>query len=576
MRVRVRFTLTAGAAAAALLLALATAAPRRADAAAPGTPAASVPNDAASVAHALNRLAWGPRPGDVERMQRLGLGRWIDAQLRPERLSAGDVDARLAQLETIGLSSRVLLQRYDLPREAKREIQERRAEMEDASEEQQRAARREFLRKYAAQMDGSPRQVLDELQAAKIVRAAHSERQLDELLVDFWMNHFNVYAQKGPLRFVLGEYEREVIRPHAWGRFEDLLVATAKSPAMLFYLDNWLSADPKAAERLEAERARRTRGGFGRFGRRGRATNAGADAAQPQRQARRSGLNENYARELMELHTLGVDGGYTQRDVTEVARAFTGWTLGRIRQGEASFRFEPRLHDQGDKTVLGQRIEGGGQDEGERILHLLATHPSTAHFITLKLARRFVADEPSEALVARGTETFRRTQGDMRAVLTTLVTSPEFFAPAQRAAKVKTPLDFVVSAVRAAGVAVEDGRDLARRVADMGMPLYLQQPPTGYKDTADAWVSTSGLLARLNFALDLTAGRVRGLSGGAALLADLNSARPDDAQRRLVAQLVPQGLSETTAGTLEREREGGLEPARLAGLILGSPEFQRR
>jgi uncharacterized protein (DUF1800 family) len=370
-------------------------------------------------------------------------------------------------------------------------------------------------------MDGTPRQVLEELQAAKVVRAVHTERQLDELLVDFWMNHFNVYAQKGPLRFTLGEYEREVVRPRAWGRFEELLTATAQSPAMLFYLDNWLSSDPRAAERLEARRERRARRarvfGFGGFDRGGDQAARGDEARRRERAARHAGLNENYARELLELHTLGVDGGYTQQDVTEVARAFTGWTLRRPRR-QAEFFFDRRRHDPGDKVVLGQRIRGGGQDEGKAILHLLATHPSTARFISLKLARRFVSDTPPDDLVARAAATFTRTQGDVRAVLATLIASPEFFAPQARAAKVKTPLDFVVSAVRAAGLQVDDGRDLARRVAEMGMPLYLQQPPTGYSDAADAWVSTGGLLARLNFALDLSAGRVRGLGGAVARL----------------------------------------------------------
>jgi uncharacterized protein (DUF1800 family) len=298
------------------------------------------------------------------------------------------------------------------------------------------------------------------------------------------MNHFNVYAAKGPEEFLVGAFENDVVRPHAWGRFEDLLRATARSPAMLFYLDNWLSADPEAATR-------------------------GARRRQPA--ARRRGLNENYAREVMELHTLGVDGGYTQKDVSDVARTLTGWTIAGLREQNPRFVFNPRLHSAGDKSVLGQTIKAGGIDEGERVLHLLATHPSTARFISYKLARRFVADEPPAPLVARAAETFRRTDGDIRAVVETIVKSPEFLGPTYRAAKVKTPLEFVASAVRESGAEVTSARDLARRIAAMGMPLYLQQPPTGYKDTADAWLSTSGLLARLNLALDLAGGRVRGV-----------------------------------------------------------------
>ena len=491
----------------------------------------AVPNDEGAVRHALARLTFGPRPGDLERVRAQGLARFLDAQLHPERIDDGALAPRLKRLPTLHLDSATLMKRYDLPPDAKREIQRRRADLEDASEEQMRAARRAFVREYGDQMDGTPRQVLDELQAAKVVRAVHSERQLDELLVDFWMNHFNVYAQKGPLRFVIGEYEREVIRPRAWGRFEELLQAVAESPAMLFYLDNWLSSDPRAAREL-AERRRRVgqRRAMRGLGGRGR----DADAADEQRRrealARHGGLNENYARELLELHTLGVDGGYTQKDVTEVARVFTGWTLRRPRQ-QAEFHFEARLHDRGDKVVLGHRIAGAGREEGRQVLHLLATHPSTARFIAAKLARRFVADDPPAALVERAAATFTRTGGDIRAVLTTLVTAPEFFAPAARAAKVKTPLDFVVSAVRAAGVQVDDGRDLARRIAEMGMPLYLQAPPTGYDDGADAWVSTAGMLARFNFALDLSAGRVRGLAGPSAQLDSRQLGSPEFQRR---------------------------------------------
>jgi uncharacterized protein (DUF1800 family) len=275
---------------------------------------------------------------------------------------------------------------------------------------------------------------------------------------------------------------------------------------------------------------------------------------------RRRGLNENYAREIMELHTLGVDGGYTQKDVTEVARCFTGWTIRGLRQQDPEFHFEPRFHDDGSKMVLGQVIKGSGQDEGRRVIHLLATHPRTARFVSIKLARRFVSDEPPPALVDRTAETFRRTDGNIREVVRTIVTSPEFLASEARTAKVKTPLEFVVSAVRTSGAEVKDATDLARRIGDMGMPLYLQQPPTGYKDTADAWVSTSGLLARLNFALDLAAGRIAGVTV--------------DPTRLAAVRLVPQGLSEQTRKTLAAEVD--LTPARVAGLVLGSPEFQRR
>ena len=514
-------------------------------------PPPSPSDEDARIVHALNRLGYGPRPGDVEAVRAMGLEKWIDRQLHPERIDDGAVRSRLVGYPTLGLSVGKLIEGYEVPREVKREIQKKRAEMDGASEEDTARTRRELMKELGGSMQGMqgrPRQVVEELQAAKVVRAVYSQRQLDEVLVDFWMNHFNVFAGKGPEKFLVGAYERDVIRPHAWGRFEDLLKATAESPAMLFYLDNWLSSSPDAQPR-----ARARRGGLLRPGR-------PAPPESQQGQGRKRGLNENYAREVMELHTLGVDGGYTQKDVTEVARCFTGWTIRGLRQGDPAFVFDGRIHDGKDKVVLGQRIKGGGQGEGQQVLHLLATHPATARFISMKLARRFVADDPPAALVDRAAATFRKTGGDIRAVVAAIVESPEFVSAEARSAKVKTPLEFVASAVRASGAEVEDGRELARRIGEMGMPLYMQQPPTGYKDTSEAWVSTSGLLSRLNLALDLAAGRVRGVSVDAASLA------PD--------VLFPAGLSEPTRKTLEREP--GLDAARVAGLVLGSPEFQRR
>jgi uncharacterized protein (DUF1800 family) len=523
------------------------------------------PADDATIVHVLNRLTWGPRPGDVETVRAMGLERWLDRQLHPERIDDGALEKRLATLETHGLSSGKLLEGYELPREAKREIQKRRAELDErASEMDQRRARRELLQKYGSRMQGSPRQVIAELQEAKLLRASLSERQLDEVLVDFWLNHFNVYAQKGPVKFLAAEHER-VIRERAWGRFEDLLVATAKSPAMLFYLDNWLSADPEAAKRLN-ERVLR----YGT--RRGRRSGVTPEEMK-EALGRRSGLNENYARELLELHTLGVDGGYTQKDVTEVARAFTGWTIRGLRQKAPAFAFDARLHDPGDKLVLGRTVKAAGEAEGREILSRLANSPATARFISWKLARRLVADDPPAALVDRAAAAFERTHGEIREVVRTIVTDPEFLAAEARQAKLKTPLEFVVSAVRASGASVASVRELAKRVADMGMPLYLQQPPTGYKDTAEAWVSTSGLVARLNFALDLSAGRVPGVELPPSAFAPASGASLADA---VAARLVPSGLSPSTRATLVAETKAELSPARVAGLVLGSPEFQRR
>ncbi|HKC13680.1 MAG TPA: DUF1800 domain-containing protein [Vicinamibacteria bacterium] len=526
----------------------------------------AAPADEATVVHVLNRLGYGPRPRDLETIRVVGVKKWIEEQLRPEGVPDRAMAARLAPLKTIGLSTKELLKGYEIPPEARQAAAKARAELEKSSEEEQKQARRDLLKKYAPSMEGSPRQVLDELQEAKVLRALYSERQLDEVLVDFWMNHFNVFAQKGPERFLVGEYERDVIRPRAWGRFEDLLLATAESPAMLFYLDNWLSADPNAPP------PGRARGPYFRPGRFGGPPPRGTEAQGPRP---KRGLNENYAREIMELHTLGVDGGYTQKDVTEVARCFTGWTIRGLRQQNPEFIFDDRIHDHGDKVVLGQRIEGGGQEEARRVIHILATHPSTATFISTKLCRRFVADDPPAALVDRAAATFRRTEGNIREVVRTIVTSPEFLAQEARAAKVKTPLEFVVSAARVAGAQVEDASALARRIAAMGMPLYMQAPPTGYKDTAEAWVSTSGLVARLNFALDLAGGRIRGVTVDAVGLAS-GGPEGQSLADSMAARLVPAGLSESTRKAVEGEAGLGLDPARVAGLVLGSPEFQRR
>jgi uncharacterized protein (DUF1800 family) len=537
----------------ALALGLAVPAPVQSAERAPGE---------AKIVHALNRLSFGPRPGDVERVAKLGLEKWIELQLQPERISEPDLARRLEPFATQRLATATLVRKYDLPVEARRELQRRQSEsmQGDGDEEmKRRRVRLELERKY--ELDGNPRQVLVEQQQVKLLRAVTSERQLEEVMADFWFNHFNVFADKGPEKLLLPEYERDVIRKHALGRFEDLLLATAKSPAMLFYLDNWLSADPAAAQRVAERRAQRQR-------------RRGDDAmqARPAPGPRRAGLNENYARELMELHTLGVDGGYTQKDVTEVARCFTGWTIEGLRD-EPRFAFEARLHDPGDKVVLGRTVKGGGMDEGVEVIHRLATHPQTARFVSYKLARRFVADAPPEAVVARAAATFRSSDGDIRKVLRTLFDSPEFWSAEK--AKVKTPFEFVVSALRATGAQVQDARDAARRIGEMGMPLFLQQPPTGYKDTADAWVSTSGLLARLNFALDLAGGRVRGVRTDVRSLAP-GAGDGSELAKALAAQLVPAGVGEQTRNTLDENAGQGLDAARVAGLLLGSPEFQRR
>jgi uncharacterized protein (DUF1800 family) len=436
---------------------------------------AEIPGDRAAVEHALNRLTFGPRPNQVEDVQRLGLSRWIDQQLNPSSIDDGALTSRLTALPE---------QPDDVGRAAVRNMSE-----QERMEAQRRA--RQFSR-----------QSVQALASQKLTRAVYSERQLEEVLVDFWFNHFNVFAGKGRTALYLPDYERNAIRPHIWGSFRDLLGATAKSPAMLFYLDNWLSADPKAAEQTQRTNARR------------RARLGGSDqppqAQQPGQ--RRSGLNENYARELMELHTLGVDGGYTQQDIVEVARALTGWTLENGQAG--GFRFAPALHDRGEKKVLGHTIRsGGGIEDGERVLDIVAAHPSTARHIATKLVRRFVNDEPPAALVDKVAATFTRTKGDLREVVRTLVTAPEFYAPEHRNAKVKTPLAFVVSSVRSTGREVRDTRQLLNALQQLGMAPYQCQPPTGYDDTADTWVSAGALVTRMNIAQQLAPQRAAQIGG---------------------------------------------------------------
>ena len=483
-----------------------------------------------AIVHVLNRIGFGPRPGDVEKVRAMGLDRYIDLQLHPDRIPDRAMAARLSELTTVGMSSREIAETFALP-------------ALDARRERKQGAKNdgtEALKRKDPEQERASR-VLLELSEQKMLRAIYSERQLQEVLTDFWFNHFNVDARKGPSRFMLTEYERETIRPHVLGRFRDLLEATAKSPAMLFYLDNWMSADPSGPH---AEMVMNRRG-------------IARVRPQPQGKNAPKGLNENYGRELMELHTLGVDGGYTQKDVTEVARAFTGWTIQNPRQG-GGFLFNPRLHDTGEKVVLGHRIKAGGNiSDGEQVLDILATHPSTARFIATKLGRRFVSDTPPPSLVDRAAARFRDTSGDLREVMRTILTSPQFLSPDAYRSKIKTPLEFVASAVRATAADVTDAAPLVRTVQQLGMPLYQCQPPTGYKDAADAWVNTGALVNRMNFALSLTNNQLRGVS-----IVDSPAVRT----------MLGDEVSDATRATIAK----ATTPQQMAALTLGSPEFQRR
>ena len=648
--------------------------------------------------HALNRLTFGPRPGDVERVKQTGVDQWIELQLHPEKIDDSALDRRLDPFRTLRMRTREIvenfppdqlikqiadgkaplpqdptmravyqaqLQHYEDKQERKdkdkdkdkdinkaeatksgdaqnacrdgacrvsaESTQPAEAEQTRRREDRRRANLRaqelldlppdermkEILKmspedrrtianttkgaRADALMEGmSPQQketmqalnnpqqvVFNELTQAKLLRAIYSERQLDEVMTDFWFNHFNVFINKGADRYLLTSYERDAIRPHALGKFEDLLLATAKSPAMLFYLDNWLSVGPDSEIALGiAPRQPHGRGD-------GPSPNRRPQRPRGNKARQASGLNENYGRELMELHTLSVNGGYSQKDVTEVAKVFTGWTLDQPRKG-GDFRFEPRMHEPGDKIVLGHRIQEHGEKEGLEVLHFLAHNPNTAHFISQKLAMRFVSDDPPPALVDRMTKTYLKKKGDIREVLRTMFESPEFWSPEAYRAKVKTPLEFVVSAVRASGAQVEDARALVGTLNIMGMMPYGMQPPTGYSMKADVWVNSSALLGRMNFALGLAAGKIRGIKIDPAARPDAAGASEatPDAQQTLTTlenSLLSGDISKQTHDTISKQLEDPKisqrrldDPRRppnvaaITGLILGSPEFQRR
>jgi uncharacterized protein (DUF1800 family) len=692
-------------------------------------PADAGSNEQNRAVHALNRLTFGPRPGDVQQVLAMGVDRWMDLQLHPETIADKDLDARLAPLHTLRMSTKEILEdfpdgqmvkqvadgKHSMPSDPGRRAvyQVQVARLDEKQERKERkaaaqtpapaepaaadgaktaeelaaaaaasadsaapdanamnattatakndmssspaaeadvlktnpspadaaAARRREDRLYAdlkvqglidlrpnerykkvlamsageqvafadslrkgkgqeflegldprqkevlQAMNNPPAVVVDELSQAKLLRAVYSERQLEEVMTDFWFNHFNVFIGKGPERLLVTNYEQAVIRAHALGRFEDLLVATAKSPAMQFYLDNWLSVGPNSPQAEGAPRRPAVR--YGPYGhpraRRG---------PNPNGKKKNSGLNENYGRELLELHTLSVNGGYSQRDVTEVAKVFTGWTIDKPFDG-MSFRYDPYMHEPGPKFVLGHRIKPKGEDEGREVLHMLATSPQTAHFISLKLAQRFVSDDPPPALVDRMAKTFQKKKGDIREVLSTLFHSSEFWADGTYRAKVKTPLEFVTSAVRATGARVDDALPLVRQLNNMGMPLYGAQPPTGYSMKAETWVSSAALLNRMNFALALTSGKVRGVKLDAVQLAGGPPPPPDATatlstmEAKLLEADVSKQTHDSIVAQLETPTKNGDKKDKspqppppdvntMAGLLLGSPEFQRR
>ncbi|OJH41787.1 DUF1800 domain-containing protein [Cystobacter ferrugineus] len=496
--------------------------------------------------HVLRRLAFGPSPRDWEEVRRVGATSWVERQLWPERIPDEALEHQLATLPTVTLGMKALIERYPSLNEHARQLGIRLESQED------RARLTEMLGR-----DVLPDRMDQDVRTQKLLRAVDSQRQLQEVLVDFWFNHFNVSADKGPVRWMVMSFERDALRPHVFGRFRELLAATAHHPAMLYYLDNWRSA---------------------------------GEAPVPGKGKKAStGLNENYARELLELHTLGVDGGYSQQDVREVARAFTGWTIDQPERAPA-FVFQPAMHDTGDKHVLGVALPaGGGQEDGERVLDMLARHPSTARFIATKLARKFVSDAPPPALVERLARVFLRTEGDLRAVYSALFTSPEFWSDAALGAQTKTPLELVVSSVRALGARTDGGPALARLVERMGLNLYRAPAPTGFPEHAAPWVNTGALVQRINFALQLAEGKVPGThvefpwgwtSPPANVAALLDALAPRILFEPLSAETHATLLAALAPGERDSMPDGEVRPLdirdirRAAGLLLGSPEFQ--
>jgi uncharacterized protein (DUF1800 family) len=614
-----------------------------------GLPVQELTEDEAIV-HALNRLGFGPRPGDLERVKEMGLQKWIDQQLHPESINDSALEARLDRFPTIKMSSAKLVDEFPQPQVAARRegvsLEEYRKEQQTRTRDAMQANRDEGdgqglmndqIQTKFEKMDSdanpergkgqgkgqggfgnqmfnymeirTPQRIVAELSMAKVTRAVYSERQLDEEMVDFWYNHFNVFAAKGADRWLITSYERDAIRPHAMGKFRDLLEATAKSPAMLFFLDNWLSADPAAWAKMQQEQQRRgmrqqRMGGIlggGRFGMprfpqgRPMPPNGNPPSGNPNdpnakgKKKQERGLNENYGRELMELHTLGVDGGYTQEDVVSVAKAFTGWTIKQPRR-DPEFFFDDRLHDKSTKIVLGHQIHGGGMKDGEEVLDVLARDPHTAHHISFEIAQRFVSDNPPAALVDRMAQTFVKTDGDIHEVLHTMIYSPEFWSKDAYRAKIKTPFELVASAARAVGAEVDVPLMLVQWANRIGQPLYQCEPPTGYSDKADAWVNTGALLNRMNFSLALTANRLRGAQVNMEnLLGGQAATDPHAALDRAVQLLLGGQVSPQTRETLEKQLtdpqilQASLDDpvkqvnaAMIAGLVLGSPEFQRR
>ena len=659
--------------------------------------------------HVLNRLGFGVRPGDAERVKAMGLNKYIEQQLNPFSISDTLAESKVKNLEVLNMSNEEIFAKYPTPAAIlqavakenglnKGDVAQLRAKNknnagdaksgamtadgqtmtspnsktadDDAplSDQERQKIQQEVIEIYQKNNLGRPQQITQQLDASRILRAVYSERQLQEQMVDFWSNHFNVYANKAAVRWFLPEFDRDVIRPNALGNFKDLLLATAKSPAMLFYLDNFQSVSPNMAQNnrravnpQQIERLMQNPQARERVKQRQGITDEQLDRRIQQmkgnqqlnangklkkaKQAR--GINENYAREIMELHTLGVDGGgYTQKDIGEVARAFTGWTIidprgyktmtanlaggtddkrtNRLAKAlgfpedakSGTFYFNERAHDKGEKVVLGQKINEGGMKDGLKVIDILVNNPATAKFIARKLAVKFVSDNPSDTLVGRVADAFHNSQGDIKTTLRALFTDKEFYSPENYRAKIKTPFELVVSAMRTVGADTNGGQVQAMLVK-MGEPLYGYIAPTGYPDMAEDWVNTGALLERMNFAVALASNRIRGTKVD---LSKYQAAGKQEILNKSIAGMLGNEISPNTKAMLLKQIDqpliepklddteeavmentsmqivpvngGGkrgigkqaqlLPPSgdpqvfKVVGLILGSPDFQRQ
>ncbi|HVD60746.1 MAG TPA: DUF1800 domain-containing protein [Gemmatimonadaceae bacterium] len=507
------------------------------------------------IIQALNRLTFGPRPGDVQKVRAMGLDKWVDLQLHPEKIDDSSLDQFVKRYDILNQDQNEILGQYAQALQQRRMVRRERADSVQITAEE-----RAMQQKLGQQR----RQFMSQLMSERVARAVGSNRQLEEVMTDFWLNHFNVYAAKGaPEPYYLVEYERDVIRPNALGKFRDLLGAVAKSPAMLFYLDNARSmADstrprlvaPGQEGRARADAAARIAALGARRGRRiqslGGAVSGGQrqmDPAQQQemlqrlQQQRNQGLNENYGRELLELHTLGVDGGYTQQDVINVARALTGWTI-RPPQMGGGFIFRPGVHDAGEKLVLGHKLPANrGIQDGEDVLDIVSQSPATARFIATKLARRFISDNPPQAVINDGAATFTRTNGDIREVVRTIITSNEFYSQQAFRSKVKSPFEVVVSAMRALNAQPDSTPRTAGAIAYLGEPLFGHQAPNGYPETGDAWMNTGAILNRINFGMAVAANRLPGVSFASLPAIDSLRDAPRSAQVDAVVSILLSG-----------------------------------